>query len=35
VSDEAVFPELTEATAAVNAAQGEEVFGPRLGPPHA
>ena len=32
---EAVFPKPLEATATVNAAQGQDVLGPWLGPPHA
>lgn len=35
VGVEAMFPELAEATAAVDAPEGEDVFGARLGPPHA
>jgi hypothetical protein len=32
---EALFPELVEATAGVDAAQGQDVFRPRLSPEHA
>jgi hypothetical protein len=35
VGVEAMLPELPEAMAAVDAAQGEDVFGARLGPSHA